>query len=86
MPKRSSNCIKTDRRDGHALARLRRAGDLTAIYILTADDEALRDLVRARVRVSVATASEPGEKVLGRVDRRSPGDPTAAESARHPRY
>ena len=48
MPKRSGDRIKTDRRDSQALARLHRAGELTAIYIPTADDEALRDLVRAR--------------------------------------
>jgi transposase len=48
MPKRSGDRIKTDRRDGDALARLHRAGELTAIYIPTPDDEALRDLVRAR--------------------------------------
>ena len=48
MPKRSGDRVKTDRRDGEALARLHRAGELTAIYIPTADDEALRDLVRAR--------------------------------------
>ena len=48
MPKRSGDRIKTDRRDGDALARLHRAGELTAIYIPTADDEGVRDLVRAR--------------------------------------
>jgi transposase len=48
IPKRSGDRIKTDRRDGNALARLPRAGELTAIYIPTAEDEALRDLVRAR--------------------------------------
>src|SRR6188768_914260 len=48
IPKRPGDRIKTDRRDGDALARLHRAGELTAIYIPTADDEALRDLVRAR--------------------------------------
>ena len=48
MRKRSGDRIKTDRRDGDALARLHRAGELTAIYIPTADDEAFRDLVRAR--------------------------------------
>jgi len=48
MPKRSGDRIKTDRRDGNTLARLHRAGALTAIYVPTADDEALRDLVRAR--------------------------------------
>ena len=48
MPKRSGDRIKTDRRDGNALARLHRAGELTAIYIPTPEDEALHDLVRAR--------------------------------------
>ncbi len=48
MPKRSGDRIKTDRRDGDALARLHRAGELTAIYIPTDTDEAMRDLVRAR--------------------------------------
>ena len=32
MPKRSGDRIKTDRRDSQALARLHRAGELTAIY------------------------------------------------------
>jgi transposase len=48
IPKRSGDRIKTDRRDANALARLHRAGELTAIHVPTADDEALRDLVRAR--------------------------------------
>ena len=48
MPKRSGDRINTDRRDGEALARLHRAGELTAIYIPLPEDEALRDLVRAR--------------------------------------
>jgi transposase len=40
--------LETDRRDGDALARLHRAGELTPIYIPTTDAEALSDLVRAR--------------------------------------
>ena len=48
MPKRSGDRIKTDRRDAEALARLHRAGELRAIYIPGVDDEAFRDLVRAR--------------------------------------
>ncbi len=48
MPKRSGDRMKTERRDGDALARLHRAGDFTAIYLPTPDDEARRDLVRAR--------------------------------------
>lgn len=48
IPRRAGDHIKTDRRDALQLARLFRAGELTAIYVPTRDDEALRDLVRAR--------------------------------------
>ena len=47
-PTRSGDRIKTDRRDARKLARLLRSGDLTAIYIPEATDEAIRDLCRAR--------------------------------------
>jgi len=40
--------IKTDRRDAMLLARLARSGDLTAVRVPDAIDEAVRDLVRAR--------------------------------------
>jgi transposase len=40
--------IKTDKRDAIRLAQLWRARELTAIYVPTPEDEALRDLVRAR--------------------------------------
>jgi transposase len=48
--------VKTDRRDALMLAKLHRAGELTAIWIPDAGHEAMRDLVRARataVRVLV---------------------------------
>ena len=48
IPKRSGNRIKTDRRDAMLLARLSRSGDLTAVRVPGAADEAVRDLVRAR--------------------------------------
>jgi transposase len=48
IPKRSGDRVKTDRRDADGLARLHRAGELTAIYVPGVDDEAIRDLVRAR--------------------------------------
>jgi transposase len=75
MPKRSGDRIKTDRRDGDALARLHRADELTAIYIPTADDEALRDLVRAREdAVGLCTQAKHRLKAfLLRQGRRSPG-------------
>lgn len=40
--------LKTDRRDAEMLARLHRAGELTAVYVPDPADEAVRDLTRAR--------------------------------------
>lgn len=48
IPKKSSDRIKTDRRDAKNLARLHRSGDLTAVYVPRQKDEAIRDLIRAR--------------------------------------
>ena len=48
IPKKASDHIKTNRRDAEQLARLHRAGELTAIHIPDQEDEAIRDLVRAR--------------------------------------
>ena len=48
IPKRSGDRVKTDRRDAMMLARLDRSGDLTAVRVPGAADEAVRDLVRAR--------------------------------------
>jgi transposase len=48
IPKKSGDRRKTDRRDALQLARLHRAGDLTAVYVPEETDEALRDLCRAR--------------------------------------
>jgi hypothetical protein len=46
VPKKASDRVKTDRRDSQKLAVQHRAGALQAIYV--PEDEALRDLVRAR--------------------------------------
>jgi transposase len=51
IPKGSSDRVKTDRRDAIRLARLHRAGELTAIRVPTPAEEAVRDLVRARADV-----------------------------------
>jgi transposase len=40
--------IKTGRRDATERARLARSGDLTSIYVPSVQDEAMRDLSRAR--------------------------------------
>lgn len=48
IPKRPGDHVKTDRRDAEQLARLFRAGELTPVYVPEREDEALRELVRAR--------------------------------------
>ncbi|MGY3533222.1 transposase [Bradyrhizobium embrapense] len=40
--------MKTNRRDAVSLARLLRAGELTAVWVPDEGHEAMRDLVRAR--------------------------------------
>lgn len=47
-PVRPGDRVKTDRRDAEKLARLYRAGELTAIRVPTRHEEAARDLVRTR--------------------------------------
>lgn len=54
VPKRPGERVKTDRRDGMALARHDRAGELTAVWVPEPADEAMRDLVRARQQAVVA--------------------------------
>lgn len=48
IPKKAGDRVKTDRRDSLALARLYRAGELTAVWVPDGAQEALRDLMRAR--------------------------------------
>ena len=48
IPRRAGDRVKTDRRDASRLARLHRAGELTAIRVPAEAEEAVRDLVRAR--------------------------------------
>jgi transposase len=48
IPKQPGAPFKTDKRDARSLARLLRAGELTAVYIPEPTDEAIRDLCRAR--------------------------------------
>jgi transposase len=49
IPKRAGDRVKTDRRDAASLARLHRAGELTAVWVPDRGHEAMRDLVRARL-------------------------------------
>lgn len=48
IPKKAGDRVKTDRRDSLMLARLHRAGELTAVWVPDGAQEALRDLTRAR--------------------------------------
>jgi transposase len=48
IPKKASDRVKTDRRDAEQLARLYRAGELRGIHVPDQEDEAIRDLIRAR--------------------------------------
>ena len=49
IPRKPGDRIKTDRRDAINLAKLHRAGELTAVWIPDQAHEAIRDLVRARL-------------------------------------
>jgi transposase len=48
IPIKAGDRVKTDRRDAMMLAKLHRAGELTAIWVPDHAHEAMRDLVRAR--------------------------------------
>ena len=48
IPRQSGNRIKNDRRDALMLARLHRAGELSAAHVPNSQDEAMRDLTRSR--------------------------------------
>lgn len=67
--------VKTDRRDAVQLARLLRSGDLSPVYIPSGEDEALRDVVRAREDVlkDLKAAKVRLKAFLLRQDMRSEG-------------
>lgn len=48
IPRAPGDRVKTDRRDAERLARLLRLGELVAVRVPSPDEEAARDLVRAR--------------------------------------
>ena len=48
IPKKSGDRVKTDRRDAKTLSRLHRAGELTPVWVPDKEQEAMRDLTRAR--------------------------------------
>ena len=48
IPRKPGDRVKTDARDADKLARLFRAGELTAVHVPTPEQEAARNLMRAR--------------------------------------
>jgi transposase len=48
IPRKPGDRVKTNRRDALQLARLLRAGELTAVWVADEAHEAMRDLIRAR--------------------------------------
>ncbi len=62
IPKKSGDRIKNDNRDAVMLARLHRAGDLTAVFVPDVQDEAMRDLSRAR-RDAVIVAKKAKQRL-----------------------
>lgn len=63
IPRRPGDRVKTNRRDAIKLAGLLRAGELTPIYVPTEEQEAVRDLTRARE--DAKAAEKKAKLVLG---------------------
>jgi transposase len=75
IPKKAGERVKTDRRDARKLAQYLRAGILTDVRVPTPDEEAVRDLCRARhtCREDVKRAKHRLQKFLLRRSKRFPG-------------
>lgn len=54
IPRKAGERMKTDRRDALTLARLHRSGELTAVWVPGPEQEAIRDLSRAREDMKAA--------------------------------
>ncbi len=59
LPQKAGERVTTDRRDAVQLARVARSGERTPVSVPTVDDEAIRDLPRARDEVSSALQDAP---------------------------
>ena len=75
VPRRSSDRVKTDARDARKLALLYQGGMLAPIWVPSLEQEAVRDLIRARedARQDRARARQRLGKFLLRGGRRMPG-------------
>jgi transposase len=86
IPQRPGDRVKTNRRDAEGLAKLLRAGELTAVWVPDVTHEAIRDLVRARA-ATVRDVRGKRQQVTGfllRHGRSFPG--RTAWGARHHRW
>ena len=86
IPQANGTRQKNDRRDATMLARLHRAGELTAIHVPEDVDEAIRDLTRARADAvhDLCRAKQRLKSFLLRQGMHYPGK--ASWSAEHQRY
>jgi transposase len=75
IPKKAGDRVKTDRRDAVQLARLMRSGELTPVDVPQVQDEAIRDLTRARAEAigALKTATCRLQALLLRHDSRYTG-------------
>src|SRR5215470_4573779 len=75
IPRKAGDRVKTNRRDALSLAKLLRAGDLTAVWVPDVRHEAMRDLTRAReAAVEDLTAKrQQVSSLLLRLSRSYPG-------------
>jgi transposase len=64
IPRKPGDRVKTNRRDALQLARLLRAGELTAVWVPDEAHEAMRDLIRSR-QMAVDDMRESVQKVGG---------------------
>lgn len=86
IPSKAGDQVKTDKKDAIKLARLLRAGELTAVHVPDESDEAIRDLCRARVDAvdDLRRAKNRLQGLLRRLGHRYTGGATWSEA--HMRY
>jgi transposase len=69
IPVKAGDRVKTDRWDAVMLAKLHRAGELTAVWVPDAAHEVMRDLVRARA-TAVRVLGKARQRVVHHADTR----------------
>ena len=84
IPAKPGDRVKTNRRDAEGLARLLRAGELTAVWVPDERHEAMRDLTRAReaARQDLTRKRQQISSMLLRMGRHYPGIKTWGKAHR----